>query len=85
MNQRTLGKQGLVVSELGLGCMGMSEFSGDASQAEKGVTPSQLALEENVAAVNIRLTERDLRRIDEAAPKGVAVGQRYADMSAVNR
>lgn len=26
MQQRRLGSQGLVVSELGLGCMGMSEF-----------------------------------------------------------
>ena len=28
MNQRTLGNQGLTVSPLGLGCMGMSEFYG---------------------------------------------------------
>jgi aryl-alcohol dehydrogenase-like predicted oxidoreductase len=34
-------------------------------------------LEENAAAVEIRLTEEDLRQIDEAAPKGVAVGDRY--------
>jgi len=34
MEQRTLGKQGLVVSALGLGCMGMSEFYGKADEAE---------------------------------------------------
>jgi aryl-alcohol dehydrogenase-like predicted oxidoreductase len=42
-------------------------------------------LEENVAASNVRLSDDDLRRIDEAAPKGVAAGERYPDMSTVNR
>jgi aryl-alcohol dehydrogenase-like predicted oxidoreductase len=42
-------------------------------------------LEENVAAVEITLTEEDLRRIEEAAPKGAASGERYPDMSTVNR
>jgi aryl-alcohol dehydrogenase-like predicted oxidoreductase len=75
--------------------------------AEKGVTPSQLALawvlaqgddivpipgtkrvkylEENAAAVDVELTEDDLRRLAEAFPRGVAAGDRYADMSNVNR
>jgi aryl-alcohol dehydrogenase-like predicted oxidoreductase len=69
--------------------------------AEKGATPSQLALawvmaqgedvvpipgtkrrkylEENAAAVDIRLTPDDLRRIDEAAPQGAAAGTRYPE------
>ena len=34
-------------------------------------------LEQNVAAVNVRLTADDLRRIDEAAPAGAFVGARY--------
>src|ERR671939_157233 len=34
MEQRNLGSQGLVVSELGLGCMGMSEFYGTADEDE---------------------------------------------------
>src|SRR5215216_1676670 len=42
-------------------------------------------LEENVAAVGITLTDEELRRIDEVAPKGAASGERYSDMSTVNR
>lgn len=34
MKMRKLGHQGLVVSELGLGCMGMSEFYGDRNEQE---------------------------------------------------
>jgi aryl-alcohol dehydrogenase-like predicted oxidoreductase len=36
-------------------------------------------LEENVGALNVTLTPDDLRRIEEVAPKGVAVGQRYPE------
>jgi aryl-alcohol dehydrogenase-like predicted oxidoreductase len=44
-------------------------------------------LEENVGALEVRLTAEDLRRIDEIAPKGIAAGDRYpeAAMKAVNR
>jgi aryl-alcohol dehydrogenase-like predicted oxidoreductase len=34
MDKRKLGNQGLTVSELGLGCMGMSEFYGDGDDSE---------------------------------------------------
>ena len=34
MNLRKLGIQGLEVSELGLGCMGMSEFYGRTDEGE---------------------------------------------------
>jgi aryl-alcohol dehydrogenase-like predicted oxidoreductase len=34
-------------------------------------------LEENVAAGSVSLTAEDLRRIDEAAPKGITAGSRY--------
>src|SRR5579875_891860 len=34
MDQRTLSNQPLLVSELGLGCMGMSEFYGSADETE---------------------------------------------------
>jgi len=42
-------------------------------------------LEENVAAVDVRLTEEDLRRLDELAPRGATAGERYPDMSAIDR
>ena len=44
-------------------------------------------LEENAAALQIRLSPEDLRRIDQVAPRGVAAGDRYAaaSMRAVNR
>jgi aryl-alcohol dehydrogenase-like predicted oxidoreductase len=36
-------------------------------------------LEENVAAVDVKLTSDDLRKIDEAMPRGVAAGERYPE------
>src|SRR3954447_18736815 len=41
-------------------------------------------LEENVAAAEIDLSDDELARIDEACPKGVASGERYADMSSID-
>ena len=38
MDQRDLGNEGLVVSELGLGCMGMSEFYGTSDEDESIAT-----------------------------------------------
>ena len=48
-------------------------------------TKHRTYLEENVAATEIRLTDEDLRRLDEAAPAGATAGDRYPDMSGVNR
>jgi aryl-alcohol dehydrogenase-like predicted oxidoreductase len=44
-------------------------------------------LEQNAGALNVELTEADLRRIEEIAPKGVAAGTRYPEeaMRSVNR
>jgi aryl-alcohol dehydrogenase-like predicted oxidoreductase len=42
-------------------------------------------LEENAAAVQVALSDEDLARIDAALPVGAAAGDRYPDMSSVNR
>ncbi|MDA8045880.1 MAG: aldo/keto reductase, partial [Actinomycetota bacterium] len=42
-------------------------------------------LEQNIAALDIKLSPEDLRAIDEAAPAGTTAGDRYADMSTVQR
>jgi len=42
-------------------------------------------LEENVGALDVRLTAQDLARLDEAAPAGATAGERYPDMSSVRR
>jgi aryl-alcohol dehydrogenase-like predicted oxidoreductase len=50
-------------------------------------TTTRAHLEENVAAAGIVLSKEDLARIDAAAPKGAASGDRYhpAGMTSVNR
>jgi aryl-alcohol dehydrogenase-like predicted oxidoreductase len=48
-------------------------------------TKRRTYLEENVAAADITLSREDLARLDEIAPKGAAAGQRYPDMSTINR
>jgi aryl-alcohol dehydrogenase-like predicted oxidoreductase len=44
-------------------------------------------LEENVAALELKLTSEDIRRLDESMPRGAAAGDRYptTTMSLVNR
>jgi len=42
-------------------------------------------LEQNVAAAGVDLAGEDLDRIDAIAPRGVAAGDRYPDMSTVDR
>jgi len=49
-------------------------------------TTRRAHLEENIAALDIKLSAQDLARINEAAPKGVTAGERYGEqaMKAVN-
>ncbi len=51
MDQRNLGNEGLVVSELGLGCMGMSEFYGTADEDES-IATIQRAIELGVTFID---------------------------------
>jgi len=42
-------------------------------------TTSRVHLEENLAALDITLTQQDLARLEEAAPQGAAAGARYPE------
>jgi aryl-alcohol dehydrogenase-like predicted oxidoreductase len=48
-------------------------------------TKRRAYLQENVDATELSLSEDDLRQLDAAAPAGSAAGDRYPDMSWVNR
>ena len=42
-------------------------------------------LEENAGVVDVELTDEDLERLEEAFPQGAAAGDRYPDMSTIDR
>jgi len=50
-------------------------------------TKKRARLEENAGAVNFTLSPEELAQIEDIAPRGVAVGERYpaSAMGAVNR
>jgi aryl-alcohol dehydrogenase-like predicted oxidoreductase len=48
-------------------------------------TKRRTYLQENVEATELSISAEDRGRLDEAAPVGAAAGERYPDMSAVNR
>jgi aryl-alcohol dehydrogenase-like predicted oxidoreductase len=48
-------------------------------------TKRRTYLEENIAAAAVTLTPAELDQIGKALPLGIAVGDRYPDMSSVNR
>ena len=42
-------------------------------------------LEQNAGALDVELTNEDVTRLDELFPPGAAAGERYADMSPIDR
>ena len=42
-------------------------------------------LEENAEAADVELSDEDLERLEEAFPQGAAAGDRYPDMSTIDR
>jgi aryl-alcohol dehydrogenase-like predicted oxidoreductase len=42
-------------------------------------------LEENAEAADVELTDEELERLEQAFPKGAAAGERYPDMSSIDR
>ena len=48
-------------------------------------TKKRNRLDENMAAIDVKLTANELATIDRIVPRGVTAGNRYPDMSTVNR
>jgi aryl-alcohol dehydrogenase-like predicted oxidoreductase len=48
-------------------------------------TKRRTYLQENLDAVDLKLSEDELQALDEAAPRGATAGERYPDMSTVHR
>jgi aryl-alcohol dehydrogenase-like predicted oxidoreductase len=79
-------EKGVTATQLALAwVMAQSDRDGHPAVVPIPGTKRVRYLEENAAAADVRLTEEDLRRLDEAAPVGAAVGDRYPDMSTVHR
>jgi aryl-alcohol dehydrogenase-like predicted oxidoreductase len=79
-------EKGLTATQLALAwVMAQSDRAGNPGIVPIPGTKRVAYLEENAAATDVRLTEDDLRRLDDAAPAGATAGDRYADMSTVHR
>ncbi len=79
-------EKGVTATQLALAwVMAQSHRGGHPSIVPIPGTKRVAYLEENAAAADVRLTEEDLRRLDEAAPVGATAGDRYPDMSTVHR
>jgi aryl-alcohol dehydrogenase-like predicted oxidoreductase len=78
--------RGVTATQLALAwVMAQSGRSGNPSVVPIPGTKRVSYLEENAGAADVTLTEEDLRRLDEAAPRGATAGDRYPDMSSVHR
>jgi aryl-alcohol dehydrogenase-like predicted oxidoreductase len=79
-------EKGVTATQLALAwVMAQSDRGGHPSIVPIPGTKRVAYLEENAAAADVRLTDDDLRRLDEAAPVGSTAGDRYPDMSTVHR
>jgi aryl-alcohol dehydrogenase-like predicted oxidoreductase len=79
-------EKGVTASQLALAwVMAQGGRTGNPAVVPIPGTKRVAYLEENAAAADVRLTDDDLHRLDEAAPVGAAVGDRYPDMSTVHR
>jgi aryl-alcohol dehydrogenase-like predicted oxidoreductase len=79
--KRLAGEKGVTPAQLALGWVLQQ---GDDIVPIPGTTSAK-HLEENAAALDVTFSPRELDRIDEIVPQGAAAGDRYADMSSVNR
>jgi aryl-alcohol dehydrogenase-like predicted oxidoreductase len=78
--------KGVTATQLALAwVMAQSGRSGNPAVVPIPGTKRVGYLEENAGAADVELTDDDLRALDEAAPAGAAVGDRYPDMSSVHR
>ena len=79
-------EKGVTASQLALAwVMAQGGRTGNPAVVPIPGTKRVAYLDENAAAADVRLTDDDLHRLDEAAPVGAAVGDRYPDMSTVHR
>jgi aryl-alcohol dehydrogenase-like predicted oxidoreductase len=61
---RTLGRSGPSVSDVGLGCMGMSDLYGPADDTES-IATIHAALDAGLTLLDTRISEAARRRLDE--------------------
>jgi aryl-alcohol dehydrogenase-like predicted oxidoreductase len=78
--------KGVTASQLALAWV-MAQSSRDGKPAVVPIPGTKRVryLEENAAAADVRLTDDDLRRLDDAAPIGATAGDRYPDMTSIHR
>jgi aryl-alcohol dehydrogenase-like predicted oxidoreductase len=48
-------------------------------------TKRRTYLQENIDAVNVKLSEDEIQALNEAAPRGATAGERYGDMTFIRR
>ena len=79
-------EKGVTATQLALAwVMAQSGRGGNPAVVPIPGTKRVAYLEENAGAADVRLTDEELGRLDEAAPVGAASGDRYPDMSGIHR